>query len=554
MPALSSKDPPTKVLTREQLLQHRALAREAGRVVVQCHGCFDIVHPGHIRHLRHAAKQGDILLVSITADPLVNKGDGRPLFSQDLRAENLAALDCVDWVYINPDATAEGLLESVRPDVYIKGQEYEANNDPRFRAEREAVERHGGRVIFSSGDIVFSSTALIAAMEKRENPFQARLRQLLEHRGMGAERMERIVDSFQGRRVAVFGETIIDTYVHCDRPDVAGEAPVMSLRPLEQTSFDGGAAIIARHLAALGARPTLVTALPASAPASALRRRLQGEGVDVRWIETDGPMLEKQRFLVGSQKVMKLDLVRPVVVDATSRNELLTIAGDLAGSCEGAIVADFGNGLLSRGTLAGLLNVLRPGQGRGVRVLSGDVSGRRAGLLSMQRMDLVCPTESELRDAVHDYGESLNAVVWKLMQQTRARHVLVTMGADGLIAFEHLPREQPGAKHEASKAEGWRTRVRGEHVPALAVHAVDQLGCGDALLATATLALLADAGIVEAGLLGSVAAAHQAGRLGNVVVSAADLRAGLRRLDSARLAVTTAAASGHRTGGQRMVV
>jgi rfaE bifunctional protein nucleotidyltransferase chain/domain len=115
--------------------------------VVQCHGCFDIVHPGHIRHLQHAARQGDLLLVTITADACVNKGDGRPLFNEELRAENLAALDCVDLVFVNPDPTAEKLLDEVRPDIFIKGREYESNKDPRFAAEREAVERHGGRVV-----------------------------------------------------------------------------------------------------------------------------------------------------------------------------------------------------------------------------------------------------------------------------------------------------------------------------------------------------------------------------------------------------------------------
>lgn len=527
-----------KILSRNELLSRRGQARDDGRVVVQCHGCFDIVHPGHIRHLRAAAAQGDILLVSITADGVMNKGDGRPLFSQELRAENLAALDFVDWVYVNPDATAEALLSEVRPDVYIKGREYESNDDPRFRGERRAVESSGGRVIFSSGDVVFSSTALIAAMERRDDPFQSRLRQLVETHDLTSGRLGAIADGFAGRRVVVLGETIIDTYVMCDRPDVAGESPVMSLRPLEQTSYDGGAAIIARHLAALGARPTLVTALPASAPASALRRRLQGEGVDVRWIESEGPLLEKQRFLVGSQKVMKLDLVRPVVCDAASRNELVTMAAELAGECEGAILADFGHGLLSARTLSELLSVLRPR----VRVMSGDVSGRRSGLLAMHRMDLLCPTESELRDAVHDYTDSLNAAVWKLMSATKAKNVLVTMGSDGLIAFDRLPG--------AEQRTGWDARVRGEHVPAMAVHAVDQLGCGDALLASATLALIAGASITEAGFMGSVAAAHEASRLGNVVVTHADIRAGLKRLDDARLTAT----SGHASHTRVMVM
>src|SRR5678816_1848289 len=116
---------PSKILTHAELLMERAAARSAGQRVVQCHGCFDIVHPGHIRHLRHAKAQGDLLLVSITGDSLINKGTGRPLIPQELRAENLAALDFVDWVYVEARPTAADLLDEVRPDVYVKGREYE---------------------------------------------------------------------------------------------------------------------------------------------------------------------------------------------------------------------------------------------------------------------------------------------------------------------------------------------------------------------------------------------------------------------------------------------
>jgi rfaE bifunctional protein nucleotidyltransferase chain/domain len=123
-----------KILGLPALLEARSGARASGRRVVHCHGCFDIVHPGHIRHLKFAKSQGDILLVSVTGDAQVSKGDGRPLIPEELRAENLAELDCVDWVYIEPRATASELLERGQPDVYIKGREYELNNDPRFRA------------------------------------------------------------------------------------------------------------------------------------------------------------------------------------------------------------------------------------------------------------------------------------------------------------------------------------------------------------------------------------------------------------------------------------
>src|SRR5436190_6921262 len=141
----------SKVLSVEEAARTVRTAQSSGEVVVLCHGCFDIVHPGHIRHLQHAAKLGDRLLVTITGDALMEKGTGRPLIPQELRAENLAALDCVRWVAINPRPTAAELLEIIQPDVYVKGREYEHNHDPRFTLERQIVERHGGRVVFTSG-------------------------------------------------------------------------------------------------------------------------------------------------------------------------------------------------------------------------------------------------------------------------------------------------------------------------------------------------------------------------------------------------------------------
>ncbi|MBZ0172276.1 MAG: adenylyltransferase/cytidyltransferase family protein, partial [Phycisphaerales bacterium] len=210
---MSGERAQTKLVDRAELLRRRDEARRAGRRVVQCHGCFDIVHPGHIRHLKFAKSQGDILLVSVTGDEEIKKGTGRPLIPQELRAENLAELDCVDWVYVEPRATAQELLDAVRPDVYIKGREYEHNDDPRFRAERETVERRGGRVVFSSGDVVFSSSALIEAMEHSIDPFHHRLSRLLNEPGLQPARLEALLASMRGRRVVIVGEVIRDTYV-----------------------------------------------------------------------------------------------------------------------------------------------------------------------------------------------------------------------------------------------------------------------------------------------------------------------------------------------------
>src|SRR5690242_20861419 len=100
-----------KICSRERLLALRQEARNLGKTVVHCHGCFDIVHPGHIQHLQFAKSLGDILVVSVSSDSHVNKGPDRPLIPDDLRAASLAALECVDVVYINPSPTAVELLD-----------------------------------------------------------------------------------------------------------------------------------------------------------------------------------------------------------------------------------------------------------------------------------------------------------------------------------------------------------------------------------------------------------------------------------------------------------
>lgn len=529
-----------KILGLRELLARREAARQRGQRVVHCHGCFDLVHPGHVRHLRFARAQGDLLLVSITNDAGVGKGAGRPLIPEELRAENLAELDCVSWVHVCEQATGVELLEAVRPDVYIKGAEYETNRDPRFHAERDTVERHGGRVVFSSGDVVFSSTALIEAISRSTDPFHARLRGLLDDERLSSERMAELIGSFRGQRVVVVGDVIRDTYVFCDRPSVAGESPVMTLRPMQTRTFDGGAAIIARHAAALGASPVLVTALPEDEAGRGLRARLEGEGIAVRAIRTEQPIAEKERFLVGPQKVMKVDRVVRTVLDARTRDALVATAEGAARerTTDAVVVADFGLGLFSSEALRRLTRKLRGA----ARVVTGDVSGRRSGLRDMRGLDLVCPSEDELREAFGSFDEALPAVTWRLLNETRARAAIVTMGPEGLVAFDRLA--------EASEHDGaFATRLKSEHVPAVSAHAVDALGCGDALLTTATLALARGSSLLEAGFLASVAAGLEAGRLGNVPISASDLRREVARLHGATLAFAPDHAETRAPGG-----
>lgn len=524
----------SKIVSPAELRVLRQHAREQGKVVVQCHGCFDIVHPGHIRHLRQARSHGDILLVTITGDAAWTKRDGAPLIPQELRAENLAELDCVDWVCIETRPTAAELLAEVKPDVYVKGKEYERTDDPRFLAERSVVESHGGRVVFSSGDVVFSSTALIRSMEAMADPYHAKLTNLLSRPELAAPVLHATLAAFAGKRVLVVGETILDTYWHCDQPEIASESPVMTLRPIEKRQYDGGAAVIARHLAAMGAKPTLLTCLSHRPESALLRRRLESEGIAVESIDSDEPLPEKQRFLVGSQKVMKVNNYQPVALDAERRERLVQLAASTARGFDAAIVVDFGNGMLSPVTIEQLGASLRPRVG----ILAGDVSGRRAALRHFRNFDLLAPSEAEARASMQCFDESLPVVAWRLFQQTGAKHAYITLGPEGLIACSRRPNADALDERENV------SRVTSEYVPPLVAHALDPLGCGDALLAAATLSLVTGASPLVGAFLGTVAASTQAQRLGNVAISLADMRQGISRVHGARLVFAPADAQG----------
>jgi len=149
------------VIIDELALQLQKLKLKEKKIVL-CHGCFDLMHPGHIKHFQAAKKMGDILIVTVTPDVYVDKGPGRPAYSQNLRVESIAALECVDYVAINKWPTAEDTLKLLRPDIYVKGQEFKDIEDKTGKIQKEykLAEELGIEVKFTH-EIVFSSTKLL---------------------------------------------------------------------------------------------------------------------------------------------------------------------------------------------------------------------------------------------------------------------------------------------------------------------------------------------------------------------------------------------------------
>ena len=137
--------------------------RKSSNKIVLAHGTFDLLHVGHIKHLKFAKKFGQKLIVSITADKFVKKGHGRPYFKEIFRKEMLESLEFVDFVFIVNDASAIPAIKIVKPDFYLKGEEYKDNSKDitkKISKEKLEVKKYGGKIIYSN-EIVYSSSNLI---------------------------------------------------------------------------------------------------------------------------------------------------------------------------------------------------------------------------------------------------------------------------------------------------------------------------------------------------------------------------------------------------------
>src|ERR1700730_7111164 len=184
------------------------------RKSIMCHGTFDLVHPGHVRHLIYAKSKAAVLIASLTCDAHISKANHRPFVPQELRAMNLAALEVVDYVVIDNNPKPLENLRIIQPDYFAKGYEYtDGGIHPKTLEEKEVVEGYGGELLFTPGDIVYSSSAIIETTPP--NLAHHKLGSLMDAEGITFQRLREVVSSLAGTRVHIVGDTIVDSYTYC---------------------------------------------------------------------------------------------------------------------------------------------------------------------------------------------------------------------------------------------------------------------------------------------------------------------------------------------------
>ena len=495
-----------KILSAAEV-KRRIGTRPRKQKVIMCHGTFDVVHPGHIRHLMYARRHGDVLIASLTCDDHIAKANLRPFVPEQLRAMNLAAFDFVDYVLIDRNPTPLQNLADLQPDIFAKGYEYVSGGLPaKTAAEKEVLDSYGGEFIFTPGDVVYSSSRLLEMAPP--NLAVEKLLVLLEAENLTFADLRSALDKLPGTKVHVLGDTIVDTYTETSMIGGQTKTPTISVRHETQRDYVGGAGIVSKHLRAAGAEVYFSTVLGEDRLKQLVLDDLATAKVTVGAVSTPHrPTTNKNVITCAGHRLLKIDSVDNSPISSAMQEQLISQLRSIR--ADAVVFSDFRHGIFSPGTIPALIEAIPP---KVFRVADSQVASRWGNICDFRHFDLITPNEREARFALGDQDSVIRPLALKLFQQAACRNLILKMGDRGLLAYRARPQGETDVRSFFA-------------VDSFADHVQDAVGAGDALLAYATLAHVAVGNEVIAAVLGAMAAAVECEHEGNVPVTPNDLRA-----------------------------
>ena len=252
-----------KIISTKALSKIISKLKSKGKKVVLCHGVFDLLHIGHIKHFKEAKGMGDVLVATITQDKYVNKGPNRPIFSLNTRMESIAALRDVDYVAPNIFTNAAQLIKMLKPNIYCKGKDYRNYNldiTDQIKKEASAIKSVGGKIIHTKAELFSSSKIINQTSLNLSEEQKTFLKGIKKRKEFNTDnKILNIMNSFSNLKVLVIGETIIDEYVYCEALGKSGKEPILVLRDMYKERYLGGASAIAKNLSSFCKKITLLT-------------------------------------------------------------------------------------------------------------------------------------------------------------------------------------------------------------------------------------------------------------------------------------------------------
>ncbi len=474
--------------------------REKGKKIVQCHGTFDLLHPGHIVHFEEAKALGDVLVVTITGQEYVNKGPGRPYFNDALRVKYLASLEYVDYVVVVPYSAAAEAIECIHPHVYCKGKEYE-NPDidvtGNIYDDIKTVNRLGGEVRYV-GSIVFSSTKLLNRHFEVHPPKMKEFCANLAKK-YTPNKFRDIVESFKKLKVLIIGDIIFDRYSTVKVQGLTSKNRIISTKFINEDTQAGGALAVFRHVKQFTPKVKIIS-LSGTEPwiDSNLAKYISPSEDGI--IRSPGfTTIVKQRFVEPLNEGKELSKLFSLNVIDEQRlpKELEKIIYNLVKSCikdfDLVMVMDFGHGLLQNNLRELIqekakflaLNCQTNSYNHGFNIIDRQYYKADSFSLDETEITLACGK----RDI--DFAEELK----KMQEKLESEYAWLTRGATDTIGIRKGEPQCDCVSFEKS--------------------VVDTVGAGDAFCSLASLAAVKKLPIELATFMGQLAGAQAVRIIGN---------------------------------------
>ena len=488
-----------KIVSFENLIKISKLKRSRNKKIVLCHGVFDLLHIGHIKHLQAAKTFGDILIVTITPDKFVQKGPNRPAFNSQLRLEALQALECIDYVSINKWMTATDTIKLLKPHIYCKGPDYKKKENDvtkKIYDEEKAINSIKGSIKFTS-DISYSSSNLL---NNFFNIYTDKQKKYLKEisKKLSFKDIKKSMSKLQSIKVLILGETIIDKYVFCETLGKSGKEPMLVLREIKTEEYYGGAVAIANHLSNFCKSINLFTIIGEKKEYQKKIIKNVARNVMLTFFYKDNsPTIVKKRFLdiINNNKILGVYEINDELININHQIKIEKQLKKLKNKIDLIIVSDYGHGFLSKKTAKTVATISNS------VALNAQVNAANLGLHTInnyKNLETAVINEMELRQEMKDRNSEIKLLIKKLANKMKIKNFIITRGKNGLIYYDRM-------KNNYIKC------------PAFASDIVDKIGAGDAMLSILSLAFKAGLDKHLSLLLGSLAAAQSVESMGNSI-------------------------------------
>jgi len=460
-------------------------------------GNFNIVHPGHLRLLRFAKNSGSKLLVGVISDKLAKKN---AIVNEKLRLEALKSNVWVDECFIINEPIVD-YLKKIKPDIVVKGKEHEKL----FNIEKSVLDTYGGKLIFSSGDVSFSSMELLNSefsSIKHSNSLYAS--KYFKRHNIDRNSFIPLINKFSKLNVLVVGDLIIDDYIDCEPLGMSQEDPTLVVTPYSKKRFVGGAGIVASHASSMGANVSFISVVGNDEAFKFAESKLRGNNVKAELIvDITRPTILKKRYRAKLKTLLRVSELRQENISKDLQNVFLEKFRSNLKKIDLIIFSDFNYGCLPDDLITEMTSLAKK---MNIKMVADCQSSSQIGDIGRYKdMELITPTEREARLSLKNISDSIFILAEKLSESTNPKHLLLKLGSEGCLVYTNSrKKDDPGNR---------------DQLKAYSNSVVDEAGAGDSMLVTTALALASKASIWESSYLGSLAAGIQINQLGNVPIT-----------------------------------